>query len=215
MRFFALYILLFLASVQVFSQKKLSKIFELTSSEVVINTAGLDNIHVENSNNNNVEVILTAESYNDQLISIKENAEEANISFYFEGTETREVVFRKFITKRLQRAEAKVKIPKNKKVTIVGQNIDIETKSIKNPLEIYIDNGIVKLNTIKENSIVKLYSGNIYVKYKDVNVNIKSSLGKIKIDDKTFSKEYTQKNKSLNKGFIVETIKGHVFATSI
>lgn len=214
MRIFALYILLFLVSVKAFSQKKLSKIFELTSNEIVLNTAGLDNIKVENSNNNNVEIILTAESYNDQLISVKENTEEANISFYFEGTETREVVFRKFITKRLQRAEATVKIPKNTKVTIVGQNVDIESNSIKNPIEIYIDNGIVKLNTIKENSTVKLYSGNIYVKYKDFNVNIKSSLGKIKIDDKVYKKKFVKNVKSNNKLLLISSIKANIVLTN-
>jgi hypothetical protein len=126
-----------------FSQKKVSKTFETLSKEINIYTTGLDNLLIENSNSDIVEVFLVAESYDEQLIEIENTTQTVNIKFDFKGTETREVVFRKFITKRLQRANAIVKIPKNKIVYVFGENVDIESKNITNKLAIYIENGIL------------------------------------------------------------------------
>ena len=59
-------------------------------------------------------------------------------------------VFRKFITKRLQRASAIIKIPKNKAVIIFGEEINIAAKSYGGPMDIYIEKGLIKLDTIQK-----------------------------------------------------------------
>lgn len=214
MRITILCVFLWFSANVIFAQKKVSKIFELTSKEIVINTNGLDNLKLENSKTNNVEIILVAESYDDQLIEIKENSEEIIINFHFEGTETREVIFRKFITKRLQRADAVIKIPENKKISIVGQNIDIQSQNIKNELEVFIENGIVTLNKIKKNTKVKLYSGNVYAYSSELNLEILSNLGKIKIDDKMHKKKYRLDKKTNSKKLLISSIKANIFLTN-
>ena len=196
------------------SQKKISKKFETTSKEVTIYTAGLDNLVIENSNSNFVEVFLYAESYDEQLIKIENTQKTVNIKFDFEGTETREVIFRKFITKRLQRANAIVKIPKNKKVYIFGENVDIESKNLNNDLAIYIENGIVKLNEIKANTILKLYSGNVYASTKNIKLDLQSNNGKIEVDGLLKKKEYKTKGKEAQSQLTITTIKGNVFLTT-
>lgn len=213
MKFFALLSFSLFTSVLI-AQKKVLKRFDLQTSTLQIDTSGLDNLIIENSNANFVEVILVAESYDDQLIKIKEENNETQISFYFEGAETREVIFRKFITKRLQRANAVISIPKNRKVTIYGANVDVESKNIKNNLEIYIDNGIIKLNSPQKNATVKLYAGNVYVSDKSSSINVTSNLGRINVDDifyeKTYEKESTKSNNSIN----IQTIKANIFLST-
>lgn len=192
----------------------MAKKIQTKNPEINIYTAGLDNIVLENSNSDFVEIYLSAEDYDDQLIKINDKTTTTEIKFEFEGTETREVIFRKFITKRLQRASAVVKIPKAKKVVIFGENVDISSKNIENNLSIYIDNGIVKLYKIRENTIVKLYSGNVYGAAKELNIDVVSNSGKIQVDTISFDRKCRFKSKKLSKELKIETIKANVFLKS-
>ena len=196
-----------------FSQKKLVKKLQTFADEITIYTAGLDNLVLENSTSEFIEVTLFAESYDDQLIKIEEKNKELFIKFDFEGTQTREVVFRKFITKRLQRANAIVKIPKGKKVFIFGENVDIESKSHQNELAIYIENGIVKLNEIKAKTTLKLYSGNVYASVKNTNLDINSKDGKIEVDEVLYEKTLQKKLLEKTKDFSVTSLKANIFLT--
>ena len=200
-----------LISAMVFSQKKINKKFQTSVSEINIYTTGLDDIIIKNSNSSFIEVYLEAESYYSQTIKIENSNREANIKFAFEGTETREVIFRKYITKRLQRASVIVKIPKGKKVFIFGENVDIESKNLKNDLAIYIENGIVKLNEIQANTTLKLYSGNVYANLKNTNIDVTSNTGKIKVDDKFIEKTYKLEDKKFKLNFKLSSIKANVF----
>lgn len=197
-----------------FSQKKVLKKLQTNADEINIYTKGLDNIILENSTTGFLEVALQAESYDDQLIKIEQQPKKINVGFDFEGTETREVIFRKFITKRLQRASAIVKIPKNKKVYIFGENVDIESVNYNNDLAIYIDNGIVKLNTVESNVILKLYSGNVYAKVKSTNIDVISNTGKIEIDDVLYQKKYNKVIESNLKEVSITSIKANIFLTT-
>lgn len=200
-----------LISITFFSQKKISKTFETNSKEVNIYTAGLDNLVIEDSNSEFVEVYLFAESYDEQIIKVENSSKTVNIKFNFEGTQTREVIFRKFITKRLQRANAVVKIPKNKRVYVFGENVDIESKNIKNKMAIYIENGIVKLNTIKADVNLKLYSGNVFASIKYTNLKLSTKNGKIEIDDVLRKNEVQQTPKYSEHTLTISTIKGNIF----
>ncbi|WP_405564277.1 hypothetical protein [Polaribacter sp. Asnod6-C07] len=209
------FVLFFLMnSVILFAQKKVFKQFQTFANEVNIFTSGLDNLVLENSTSDFIEVYLYAESYDDQLIIIDEKSKEVNIKFAFEGTQTREVVFRKFITKRLQRANVIVKIPKGKKVFVFGENVDLEAKNLKNELAIYIENGIVKLNKIQVNTILKLYSGNVYASVKGTNLDLVSKKGKIKIDDDFYEEKHKRELENSNKKLSINSIKANIYLSS-
>lgn len=209
------FVLFFLMnSVILFAQKKVSKQFQTFANEVNIYTAGLDNLVVENSNSDFIEVYLYAESYDEQLIIIDEKSKEVNIKFAFEGTQTREVVFRKFITKRLQRANVIVKIPEGKKVFVFGENVDLEAKNLKNELAIYIENGIVKLNKILAKTALKLYSGNVYASINKTNLDLISKNGKIKINDIFYDKSYKNNLKTAQKKLSINSIKANIYISS-
>ncbi|TXD46920.1 MULTISPECIES: hypothetical protein [unclassified Polaribacter] len=145
---------------------------------------------LENSKTDFIEITLFAENSNEQHIDVKQENNEIQIGFQLDEVQEKEIIFRKFITKRLQRANAIIKVPKGKKVTIIGKDIDVESKDFKNPLEIYIENGIVKLNTIKATTVVKLYSGNVYATSKGSTIKVISNQGNIKVDAVFYQKEY-------------------------
>lgn len=196
-----------------FSQKKVVKKLQTNANEITIYTAGLDNLILENSDSGFLEVYLYAEDYDEQLIKIANTNKEVKINFEFKGTETREVVFRKFITKRLQRANAIVKIPKGKKVFIFGENVDIEAKNNQNELAIYIENGIVKLNEIEANTTLKLYSGNVYATVKNTNLELSSKDGKIMVDEVFYEKNHQRKLQENTIEFKVASLKANIFLT--
>ena len=150
----------------------------------------------------------------EQLIKINHKNTSVTINFEFKGAQTREVVFRKFITKRLQRAHVIVKVPKNKEVYVFGENVDIESKDFKNNLAIYIENGIVKLNTIKANIILKLYSGNVFANTKNARVNVKTGHGKIEVNGILKEKTYQEIPKISDGKVIITTVKANVFLSS-
>lgn len=201
-------------STAIFSQKKVMKSLQTNASEINIYTKGLDNIILENSPNDFLEVILEAKSYDEQLIKIDAKANKVAIGFDFEGTETREVIFRKFITKRLQRATAIIKIPKGKKVYVFGENVDIESKSLQNDLAVYLDNGIVKLNTVKANLILKLYSGNVYANLINTNYKVFSKSGKIIVDGAQKEKEYAKVINTSQEETTINSLKANIFLTT-
>lgn len=197
-----------------FSQKKIVKKREINADEINIYTQGLDNIVLENSNSEFLETYLYTENYNDQFVYIEEVNNEANVKFNFEGSETREVIFRKFITKRLQRTNAVIKIPRGKTIYIFGENVDIDSKSINNDLAIYIENGIVKLNEVKAQTTIKLYSGNVYASINKTSINVNSKNGKIQIDDVLYRKKIESKRMPSAKKLAIETIKANIFITT-
>ncbi len=194
-----------------FSQKKVVVKFESKLTDISIFTEGLDDFVLENSTSGFIEIILFAENSNQQHILFEEKNNEIQIAFKLDKIQEKEIIFRKFITERLQRANAIIKIPNGKTVIIFGDNIDVETKNFKNDLEIYIENGIVKLNTIQANTNIKLYSGNVYAIHKDLNIDVISRAGKIKIDSILYDKKYQKKSKEYSKRLKIISIKANIF----
>lgn len=204
----------FLISLMSFSQKKVIKKFETNAKEIEISTVGLDDFVLENSTSNFIEITLFAENSNQQHIVFNKKNNVAQIEFQLQTIKTEETVFRKFITKRLQRAFAVVKIPKGKKISIFGENINIESKNVKNNLSIFIEKGILKLNTIKENTTVKLYAGTVYATLQKTNSNIISNIGKIEVNGVHHSKKYENSSLENKKQLAITSIKANIFLTT-
>lgn len=198
-----------------FSQKKAIKKFTTENNKIIIATEGLDDFILENSNSNFVKVILYAENPNQQHILIETKTYETNIAFKLPIPIEKEIIFRKFITERLKRAKATIKIPKNKEVTILGQTINVASKSYKGNLRIFIENGIVKLDTVQQNLELKLFSGNVFADIKKTNLNILSNIGKIKMDSILHQKKYEKIVDSSSKEIFINTIRGNIYLSSI
>lgn len=205
---------LLIISINLFCQKKVAKDLETSFKEIEISTIGLDDFVIENSNSKFIEVILFAENMYQQEIIISEENNKVSIRFQLDSLIIEEAVFRKFITKRLQRAYAIVKIPKGKNVTIFGENHSIESKNFLGDISIYIEKGIVKLNTIQSNASVNLYAGTVFAAAKNKNITLHSNIGNINVDSILYQKDFQKITTNSSQNFTVNTIKGIIFVTT-
>ncbi len=182
----------FLMSSGAFSQKKIIKKLTTNTKEIAIFTKGLDDLVLENSTSEFIEILLYAEDPNKQHIVIEEKSTKTDIKFKIPVFKSEDAVFRKYITKRLKRASVTIKIPKNKEVSIFGEHINISSKSYNGNLNVLIEKGIVKLDTIQQNLVLKMYEGNLFGVLKKSNLTIASKIGKIKIDAVFYKKKYKE-----------------------
>ena len=203
----------FLMSSGAFSQKKIIKKLTTNTKEIAIFTKGLDDLVLENSTSEFIEVLLYAEDPNKQHIVIEEKSTKTDIKFKIPVFKSEDAVFRKYITKRLKRASVTIKIPKNKEVSIFGEHINISSKSYNGNLNVLIEKGIVKLDTIQQNMVLKMYEGNLFGVLKQSNLTIASKIGKIKIDAVFYKKKYKENRMDMNKEISITTLKGNIFLT--
>lgn len=205
--------LFFLMSSGAFSQKKIIKKVTTNTKEIAIFTKGLDDLVLENSTSEFIEVLLYAEDPNKQHIVIEEKSTKTDIKFKIPVFKSEDAVFRKYITKRLKRASVTIKIPKNKEVSIFGEHINISSKSYNGNLNVLIEKGIVKLDTIQQNLVLKMYEGNLFGVLKKSNLTIASKIGKIKIDAVFYKKKYKENRMNTGKEIAITTLKGNIFLT--
>jgi len=203
----------FLMSSGAFSQKKIIKKLTTNTKEIAIFTKGLDDLVLENSTSKFIEILLYAEDTNKQHIVIEEKSTKTEIKFKIPVFKSEDAVFRKYITKRLKRASVTIKIPKNKEVSIFGEHINISSKSYNGNLNVLIEKGIVKLDTIQQNLVLKMYEGNLFGVLKQSNLTIASKIGKIKIDAVFYKKKYKENRMDTNKEISITTLKGNIFLT--
>ena len=203
----------FLMSSGAFSQKKIIKKLTTNTKEIAIFTKGLDDLVLENSTSEFIEILLYAEDTNKQHIVIEEKSTKTDIKFKIPVFKSEDAVFRKYITKRLKRASVTIKIPKNKEVSIFGEHINISSKSYNGNLNVLIEKGIVKLDTIQQNLVLKMYEGNLFGVLKKSNLTIASKIGKIKIDAVFYKKKYKENRTDTSKEIAITTLKGNIFLT--
>ncbi|QXP71336.1 hypothetical protein H0I29_04435 [Polaribacter sp. R2A056_3_33] len=190
------------------------KKFETQLKEIEISTHGLDSFVIENSDSNFIEVYLIAENITKQHILYKEEFNTLKIQFEIPESLPEDKVFRKFITERLQRASVVLKVPGNKKITVFGDEINIESKSYKGDLNIFIEKGILKLHTIIENLAVKMYDGNLYASSNNTSIDIVSNMGKIVINDVLVEKTYQKRVAKSMKEIRINSAKANIFLTA-
>ncbi|TXD46296.1 hypothetical protein [Polaribacter sp. IC073] len=197
----------------VFSQKKATKKFTTTAKTISISTEGLDDFVLENSDSKFVEIFLYAENPNKQHILVEEKNGQTEIKFKIPVFKNEDEIFRKYITKRLKRATATIKLPKNREVFIFGENINVTAKSYEGDLRVFIENGIVRLDTIQQNLALKVFSGNIFGTLKNTNLKVVSNLGKIMVDGVLYQKKHQENDILATKEVSITTIKGNIFLT--
>ena len=208
------FFLLFLPQI-IGAQKKVIKKVQTTATQVEISTIGLDDFVLKNSNSEFLEIYLFAENPSNQHIVYNASDDIAKIEFQIPAMVKEAPVFRKFITKRLQRASAIIKIPKNKAVIIFGEEINIAAKSYSGPMDIYIEKGLIKLDTIQKKTKVKFYEGSVLATLKSQNIDVASTRGTIAIDQEIQQENFYKKTKNTSQNFTIRTTKGNIFLTTL
>ena len=197
-----IYFLLFIFSISGFSQQKVIKTVDDKTMEISVLSFGLDYVEIVNSDANQLEIELKDVNAKDYQIVVNQTNSLFKISFKREVLEGETKVFRKFITKRISKVNAVLKIPQNKKITIFGKHVDIYSKSYNGDLKIYVDKGDIQLNQIKQNTEVRLFGGNISGTVSKANINVTSNNGTVLINNKIYSRSIkapTIFNKSNNE----------------
>ncbi|MDO6676574.1 DUF4097 family beta strand repeat-containing protein [Tenacibaculum sp. 1_MG-2023] len=174
----------------------------MLANELEVVTYGLDDIVIENSKDEQLEVVLLDENPHTHNILFKKEGKVFTITFELNIPALKNEVFRKYITRRLERARAVIKVPKNKHISIHGRTIGVTSKSYKGDVNIYIERGNIKLNTIKGNSSIDLFQGNVFANIdKQTSLGLKTNNGTILINGERkislFSKEITFTSKIL------------------
>lgn len=196
------------------AQTKLTKRFTLNSEHIEIDTKELDEIKILNSENAKVEIDLLTED-SDLYCSIDEKTNDLlTVKFQRLQASNESGIFRKFITERIRRASLVIKIPKNKVVTILGTNVDVISESYQGRLKIYIDKGYVNLNTIVNSIELSLFQGNIYGEISKATMDITSTNGIIKVDEKLKDSPFKSEYIDSRKSFKVSTINANIFMTT-
>jgi len=209
-----LIILVCLVSKVVLSQNKVLQKFETQLKEIEISTQGLDDVVIENSTSKFIEIYLITENIGQQNIVYKELNNRVKIQFEIPNTKQEDKVFRKFITKGLHRANAIIKVPKNKLITVFGDEINLESKSYIGDLKIFIEKGILKLHKIYANLQVKMYSGNLYATLNKGMIDVVSKNGKIKLNN-VLVEQIDQTNMlELNKEISIHSLNANIFLTT-
>ena len=151
------------------------------------------------------------ENPNTHTVYFEEGVGVLRMKFKLDFNTQDQQVFRKYITKRLQRARAIIKIPVNKSVIIHGKTIGVTSENYQGDLKIYIDKGNVKLNSVKGNVLVKLFLGNVYAQLlKNSNINIKTNNGFIIINEKINSSPFLRKKKNSIYNFSINSVNSNV-----
>ncbi|WP_158009629.1 hypothetical protein [Tenacibaculum todarodis] len=208
------FLLLFLISQSLsFSQQLSSKKFIASTNNIEIDTKGLDEIVLETSENDFITVFLDEEnSFAHHIITSEKNGI-LSIDFQPE-IKQKEPVFRKFITERLNRASVKIKIPKNKNLTFLGEEVDIVSKSYQGNLSVFIEKGSLKFNSLKGNLQLRLYSGNVFLTASEGEINIDSSNGTIKVNNVLESNPYQKKLSNSLRNVTIISKKANIVLTS-
>ena len=210
-----IYFLLFIFSISGFSQQKVIKTVDDKTMEISVLSFGLDYVEIVNSDANQLEIELKDVNAKDYQIVVNQTNSLFKISFKREVLEGETKVFRKFITKRISKVNAVLKIPQNKKITIFGKHVDIYSKSYNGDLKIYVDKGDIQLNQIKQNTEVRLFNGNVSGSISNANINVTSNNGTVLINNKIYSKKYNQKKTTNNKSLAIKSINANIKLTSL
>ncbi|CAM1349221.1 conserved hypothetical protein [Tenacibaculum ascidiaceicola] len=180
-------------------------------NELEVVTYGLDDIVIENSKSNELEVILLDENPHTHNILFKKEGEVFTIAFELNIPTLKNEVFRKYITRRLERARAVIKVPKNKHISIHGKTIGVNSKSYAGDLDVYIERGNIKLNIIERSVNVRLFQGNVFAKITSKSMlDLKTNNGTIFINGEKKESPFSQENLSTSKKLTINSIHANI-----
>lgn len=197
-----------------FAQQKIIKTVESDAPYVEIKTDGIDNLVIEESDSNQLEMIISDAdglgvledfSCNDYncILSIKAQLK-------IDNPITNKI--NQFPLAPPSNVSAVVKIPKSKKVTVFGEMIDIQTDGYEGILRILIDKGNVRIKGIKGITEVDLFAGTVYASIEENALDIKTRKGRISVNEEVQKSPFRKKIKKAHK-LVVKSINANVVLT--
>lgn len=209
-----LYCLVAFTGGQIVAQKKSFKSITANHEVLEISTRGLDEIRLENGDNAVIEVRLMAENATKQFIIFEEQDAKLTLQFKFPSLKIQDGVFRKFITERLQRGSAVVKIPLNQSVLISGENCNVTSKASLKNLTIDVVNSSIRIHQNPTDAFIQFYAGNFYATLSDQTYTVQTNTGTVRLNQVKQKNHFEIPSKQSSSKMTVKTIKGNIFLTS-
>lgn len=197
-----------------FTQNKIVKKVETAATQIHISTVGLDDLVIENTSSKFTEVTLYTENLQKQHIVFSEGYNIASVRFSTTVIKSKEPIFRKYITKRLNGAYAVVKVPISRSIAIFGDHTNVTSKGCKNALKIDLKTGVVKLNVLQDNLDLKMYAGTVYGILNKATVSVISNLGIININNVVYKKAYEKSSSKALPKVVIKSVKANIFLTT-
>ncbi|MAD97703.1 MAG: hypothetical protein CMB99_10295 [Flavobacteriaceae bacterium] len=196
------------------AQKRVVRSVTYKANLLEVSTLGLDEIKVETIDGDKVEVLLLAENTTKQFVIFEEGEEKLILRFQFQSLKRESTVFRKYITERLERGTAIIRVPKNTSINITGENCNVIVDADLNDFSLDLLNSIIRFNKIPKQSSVQFHAGNFYTKMRDQSIDLKTNTGTLSIDGEQQPKKTLKMVKENSQKLRIRTIKGNIFLTS-
>ena len=199
-----------------FAQQKIVKSVASDAPYVEVKTDGIDTIEIQESDSNQLEMIISDAdglgvvenfSCNDYncVLSIK-------TELRVDNPQTNKI--NQFPLPPPSNVSAVVKIPRNKKVTIYGQMIDVQTQGYDGILRILIDRGNVHIGAIKGITEVDLFAGTVYAQVNEHAWDIRSRKGTVTYNKEIQKSPFKRKRKKAHK-LLVKSVNANVVLTEL
>lgn len=209
-----IFLLLFLFSISLFAQQKIIRTIQSDAPYVEVKTDGIDNLVIQESDSNELEMIISDADGLGVIDDFSCNDFNCVLSIKTELKIDNPITnkINQFPLAPPSNVTAVVKIPKNKKVTIYGETIDVQTQGYEGILRILIDKGNVRIKGIKGITEVELFTGTVFAAIHQNALDIKTRKGKISVNEEVQKSPYRKKKKKAHK-LVVRSINANVVLT--
>lgn len=206
--------LLFLVCSVVVSQQKITRSISSKASFVEVHTQGIDDIVIEESNSSEIEMVV-----NDaDGLGVIENFTCTDLNCVLEIKTELKIdhpvtnKINQFTLPPPSNVRAVLKVPKNKRIAIFGEMIDIKSNGYTGVLQVQIEKGKVSIAAIKGITEVDVSSGSVYAQVAEVSVDVKTRKGKVTFNKEAQKSTFKRKLKSKKK-LIVKSINANIILT--
>ncbi len=203
---------LLLYSSIVFSQQKIVRTLESDAVYIEIHTKGIDDLKIEESNSNQIEMTIL----DNKDFGVFENftCTESNCVFKIEtrGMQKERINDKgnQLPIKPATQVNALIRIPKNKKVTVLGGFIDVETKGYHGQLRVLIEKGNVILKKVLGVTQIDLSAGSCVASIDDNSLDVRTRKGQITFNSVLQQKKSLKKKKNKKKLLIIRTVNANI-----
>jgi len=196
------------------AQQKIFKTIKSDAPYVEVKTDGINHLIIEESDTNELEMtILDADGLGFiENFSCDDFNCVLNIKTELKIKNPLTNKINQFAITLPSNVSAVVKIPKNKKVTIFGETIDIQTNGYQGILRILIDKGNIRIKAIKGITEVNLFTGTVFATVRDNALDIRTRKGRISFNDEGQKSPYKKKKKKAHL-LVVKSINANVVLT--
>lgn len=208
---FSLFLLL---SLSANCQQKIVKEVQLEANNVEIFASGIDDLYIEETTKSTVEITVLDSELKKKIFTTKGGKENLIIEAAFKIVQKQKENTDKFCVFPPNNVTMTVKIPKNKRIFVYGDDLNILSKNYTGDFNISINKGVVKLGVLKGKASISLFTGAVFAEVNKQSMNLSTKHGVITKDGTELSSPYKTSSTNLQKSLYVSSIHANVVLTT-